>query len=336
MDSSQTSHNLIECEPSMENTQNREYQDSVFVHYFTHYLEKLLILCKALDSSITSEDIELIKLENTLYTGIKNDISCKVGNRLIFLIEHQSTVNENMPLRFLEYIGRIFELILEVRDRYARLLIKIPTPEFYVFYTGSENLPAVQELKLSDAFIAEVEKPQLELIVKVINLNSKENAELLNKTPDLKEYTEFVNVVKDFKLKYGNNGYDKAIRYCIKNNILKGYMASNAKEIESMLVAEYDYDLDMQVQKEENYRKGMLEGILKGKKEGIIKGMLKGLQKGKKEGKKEGIKEGIKEGLQKGKKEEQKTLARRMKDENLDIAIIQKITKLSREDIENL
>ena len=79
-----------------------------------------------------------------------------------------------------------------------------------------------------------------------------------------------------------------------------------------MLVAEYDYDLDMQVQKEENYRKGMLEGILKG------------------------IKEGIKEGLQKGKKEEQKTLARRMKNENIDIAIIQKITKLSREDIENL
>ena len=93
---------------------------------------------------------------------------------------------------------------------------------------------------------------------------------------------------------------------------------------ESMLVAEYDYDLDMQVQKEENYRKGMLEGILKGKKEGIIKGMLKGLQKG------------IKEGLQKGRKEEQKTLARRMKDENIDIAIIQKITKLSREDIEKL
>ena len=197
-----------------------------------------------------------------------------------------------------------------------------------MFYTGSENLPAVQELKLSDAFIAEVEKPQLELIVKVINLNSKENAELLNKTPDLKEYTEFVNVVKNFKSKYGNNGYDKAIRYCIKNNILKDYMASNAKEIESMLVAEYDYDLDMQVQKEENYRKGMLEGILKGKKEGIIKGMLKGLQKGKKEGKKEGIKE--------GKKEEQKTLARRMKDENLDIDIIQKITKLSKEDIEKL
>ena len=349
MDSSQTSDKLIECSSSMKDNQNREYQDSVFVHYFTHYLEKLLILCKALDSSITSEDIELIKLENTLFLKYRAYLLCRLGKNkastyrytptfyfclapriyalyfkndpkefhqninlqsnylrcILYILIYiriykilaeciKNIFDTLLPLRFLEYIGRIFELILEVRDRYARLLIKIPTPEFYVFYTGSENLPAMQELKLSDAFIAEVENPQLELIVKVINLNSKENAELLNKTPDLKEYTEFVNVVKDFKSKYGNNGYDKAIRYCI--------------------------------------RKGMLEGILKGKKEGIIKGMLKGLQKGKKEGKEEGIKEG----LQKGKKEEQKTLARRMKDENIDIDIIQKITKLSREDIENL
>ena len=300
----------------MKDNRNRQYQDSFFVWLFSTFIDKLLQLCKALDKSITTEDIELIKLENTLYTGIKNDISCKVGNRLIFLIEHQSTVNENMPLRCLQYIGRIFEKIIETRDRYARLLIKIPTPEFYVFYTGNENLPAIQELKLSDAFIQKVESPQLELIVKVINLNSKENEKLLDECPILKEYAEFIRIVKEYRVKYGKEGYDKAIRHCIKHGILKDFIAQNAKEVESMLVAEYNYDMDMQVQKEENYRKGMLEGILKGKKEGIIKGMLKGLQK--------------------GKKEEQKTLARRMKDENLDIDIIQKITKLSREDIEKL
>ena len=127
-------------------------------------------------------------LENTLYNGIKNDVSCKVGDKLIFLIEHQSTVNENMPVRFLEYIGRVFEKILKTEDSYARLLIKIPTPEFYVFYTGDEALPAVKELRLSNAFIQEAEKPQLELVVKVINLNAKENAELLGGCPILKEY----------------------------------------------------------------------------------------------------------------------------------------------------
>lgn len=316
----------------MEDNQNRKYQDSVFVHLFTHNLEKLLTLCKALDPSITSEDIELIKLENTLYTGIKNDISCKVDNRLIFLMEHQSTINENMPLRFLEYIGRIFELILEVRDRYARLLIKIPMPEFYVFYTGNESMSAVQELKLSDAFIDEVKNPQLELVVKVINLNSKENEWFLESCSILKEYAKFVSVVKDFKLKQGKKGYDMAIRYCIKNNILKDYIISHAKEVEGMLVAEYDYNLDLQVQREECYKKGILEGMQQGMEKGLLNGLQKGLQKGKKEGRLEGKKEGRLE----GKEEERMILARRMKKANFDVSVIQEITKLSSEEIEKL
>ena len=284
--------------------QNRQYQDSVFVRLFTYYIKKLLSVCKALDPSITSEDIELIKLENTLYTGIKNDISCKVENRLIFLIEHQSTINENMPLRCLQYIGRIFEKILEMRDRYARLLIKIPTPEFYVFYTGTENLPAIQELRLSDAFIQETEKPQLELIVKVINLNSKGNDKLLNECPTLREYTEFVRIVKEYRVKYGKEGYDKAIRYCIKHGILKDFIVENAKEIESMLVAEYDYDLDMQVQREESYNAGIAQGISQGISQGEARGFL--------------------------------TTASRMKKANFAIPVIQEMTGLSREEIEKL
>ena len=284
--------------------QNRQYQDSVFVRLFSTCIDKLLSVCKALDPSITSKDIELIKLENTLYTGIKNDISCKVENRLIFLIEHQSTVNENMPTRCLQYIGRILEKILKMKDRYARLLIKIPTPEFYVFYTGSENLPAIQELLLSDAFIQETEKPQLELIVKVINLNSKENDKLLNDCPILREYAQFVRIVKEYRTKYGKEGYDKAIRYCIRHGILKDFIVDNAKEVESMLVAEYDYDLDMQVQREESYNAGMLVGIQRGEARGEARGFL--------------------------------TTALRMKKANCDVAFISEMTGLSKEEIAKL
>ena len=297
---------------SEKDNQNRQYQDSVFVRLFTYYIKKLLSVCKVLDPSITSEDIELIKLENTLYTGIKNDISCKVENRLIFLIEHQSTVNENMPLRCLQYIGRIFEKILEMRDRYARLLIKIPTPEFYVFYTGNENLPAIQELKLSDAFIQETETPQLELVVKVINLNSKGNDKLLKECPILKEYTDFVRIVKEYRAKYGKEGYDKAIRYCIKHGILKDFIVENAKEIESMLVAEYDYDLDMQVQREESYNAGVAQGITQGMAQGISQGISQGETRG------------------------FLTTASRMKKANFAIPVIQEMTGLSKKEIEKL
>ena len=46
--------------------------------------------------------------------------------KLIVLVEHQSTVNENMPFRCLEYVTRIYEGIVPVRKRYAEKVYKIP------------------------------------------------------------------------------------------------------------------------------------------------------------------------------------------------------------------
>ncbi len=63
------------------------------------------------------------------------------------------------------------------------------------------------------------ENPQLELVVKVINLNSKENDKLLDECPILKEYTEFVRIVKEYRAKYGKEEYDKASgEFCLKAN----------------------------------------------------------------------------------------------------------------------
>ena len=227
------------------------------MHFSTTHKKELLSICKALDPSIMADEIELITLENTLYTGVKNDISCIVGNKSIFWVEHQSTVNQNMPIRFLEYIGRVLERTLRVEDRYARLLIKIPEPQFYVFYTGDENLPAIEDMLLSKAFIQATKKPQQELIVRVINLNSKDATKLFKGCPKIREYVQFVRIVKKYLAKYGKKGYNNAIRCCIKHDILKDYTMENAKEIEGMLVAEYDYNMDIRVQREESYNAGI-------------------------------------------------------------------------------
>jgi len=243
---------------------NREFKDSVFVDLLTSDKNNLLSLCKALDKSIVTDDIELIKLENILYQGVKNDVSCQIEDRLIILIEHQSTINENMPLRFLEYIAMLYLAILDARDRYAKFLIEIPTPEFYVLYNGDEDYPLEKELFLSDAFIQKSENPQLELVVKVININFEENNKLLEECNILKEYAEFIYQVKINKVKYGKDGYNKAIRHCIEHNILKDYIISHAKEVEGMLFAEYDYNMDIQVQREESYNAGIKEGIKEG------------------------------------------------------------------------
>ena len=98
--------------------------------------------------------------------------------------------------------------------------------------------------------------------------------------------------------------------------------------VKGMLVAEYDYNLDLQVQREECYKKGILEGMQQGMEKGLLNGLQKGLQKGKKEG--------ILEGKKEGKEEERMILARRMKKANFDVSVIQEITKLSSEEIEKL
>ncbi|WP_024470698.1 Rpn family recombination-promoting nuclease/putative transposase, partial [Treponema pedis] len=110
-----------------------------------------------------SVPVEQLRLDNVMYMSIVNDVSCLVDNKIIVLAEHQSTINENMPLRCLEYIARLYEKVQATTDRYLRKLSPIPAPEFYVFYNGLEEYPEKTILKLSDAFAEKQNAPQLEL-----------------------------------------------------------------------------------------------------------------------------------------------------------------------------
>jgi len=104
-------------------------------------------------------------MEQALYKTFNNDVSWEIDGKLIVLVEHQSTVNENMPFRCLEYVTRIYEGIVPIRKRYAEKVYKIPNPDFYVVYVGKDKLPPEQELRLSDAFY-EKDGSKLELVVK--------------------------------------------------------------------------------------------------------------------------------------------------------------------------
>jgi hypothetical protein len=63
-----------------------------------------------------------------------NDISFLLDKKQVVLLEHQSTPNENMPLRLLMYIGRVYEKILTSKDIYRSRRITIPRPNFIVLY----------------------------------------------------------------------------------------------------------------------------------------------------------------------------------------------------------
>jgi hypothetical protein len=244
---------------------NRRYKDSVFVDLFGEdkdAKENFLSLYNALHGTHLDSSTELkpLRLDNVMYMSFCNDVSCLIDNKIIVLAEHQSTVNANMPVRFLEYVSRLYEQIQTPRDRYLRKLKQIPTPEFYVFYNGKEKYPSKAELRLSDAFTVKSAKPCLELVVKVLNINYNKDNGLLERCKPLEEYTLFVEAVRRHIRLDAENGFKNAIKECIRNDILRDYLERKSREVMNMLVAEYDYDTDIAVQREEEREIAFADG----------------------------------------------------------------------------
>jgi len=292
---------------------NRNYKDSVFVDLFStdeKAKERFLSLYNALHGTQLHDVtlLENIKLEQVMYMSFANDVSYLVENKIIFLIEHQSTINPNMPLRCLEYVSRLYEKLFESKEKYSRKLLNIPTPEFYVFYNGIEPYPCDKTLKLSHAFIELTEQPNLELIVKIVNINQHNEHPLLEMCKPINEYSIFVQTVREWKAVDPVHGFQKAVEECIANNILREYLERKAKEVINMLLAEYNYEEDIAVQRAEERELAFAEGIEQGRSEGIEQGSHKKAVES----------------------------ARVLKQLHCDTAMIMQVTGLSAEEIETL
>ena len=139
-------------------TENRKHKDSLFVDYFSKdrdWKQHFLSLYNALHGTnlqVETTKLERVNLEQVLYMDYYNDIAVMVNDQFILMIEHQSTINPNMPLRLLEYVTRIYGNKVDSKTKFSNKLIPLAKPEFFVFYTGKENIPPESYLYLSDAF----------------------------------------------------------------------------------------------------------------------------------------------------------------------------------------
>jgi len=241
---------------------NREYKSSVFSMLFSEP-EKMLELYNALTGSniINTASIVDATLTDTLFMNRINDLAFVVQDRLVILVEHQSTINKNMALRLLLYIARVYEKILDTKAMYRDKLIKIPRPQFFVLYNGVNIFPEREKISLSNAFFDQDNIDVgglLELEVDIINVNQGYNKDLHKKSETLSCYVIFVSKVREF-LKEGlelENAITKTINYCIKNNILADFLNKHSKEVKNMLVYEFDLDTAKEVWLEEGVDKG--------------------------------------------------------------------------------
>ncbi|MDR3147658.1 MAG: hypothetical protein LBU00_04690 [Treponema sp.] len=182
-----------------------------------------------------------------------------------------------MPLRILQYIGRVYEKLTAGLKAFGRKLIKIPRPEFIVLYNGVDPYPDESILNLSDAFedVSDLGielPPDLELRVKVYNINKGHNEEKLRKCGALAGYSEFVGKVREITaemtggrvpLKLSDEELSKAIKgamgWCIGHDVLREFFERNGSEVMNMLFNEFSLEDELAVEREVAWEEGREE-----------------------------------------------------------------------------
>lgn len=258
---------------------NRQVKSSAFTVLFGDS-KNAAQLFTALDGrEVSPEDIHFTTLEGVLFVARKNDMAFTVNNRVLIISEHQSTLNENMPLRSIIYYGRTIEKLIEKRSLYRTRLLPVPTPEFFVFYNGNSPFPSEKILKLSDAYLEKDDSPMLELTVKVININLPQNHSILKKCRPLYEYSWFIQKIKDY-LKLGlerDEAIIHAVKDCEREGILADFVQEHGSEVLNMLFTEFNMDDALEVR----YEEGFEDGEEKGEFLKLIKQVCRKLEKGK-------------------------------------------------------
>jgi len=243
---------------------NREYKDSVFTLLFND--EKVLAEVYGAISGINlgaDVKITIATLKKVLAGGLFNDVAFVLNDRLVVLIEHQSTINNNMPLRMLLYIAEIYDRLSKDEDLYSRKMFSIPRPEFIVLYNGVEDMPDKQILRLSDMFKnanGAGNPANLELVVTVYNINKGRNPEMARRSPTLDGYETFIHTVRENeKTMCFDDALRKAVVDCINQNVLKEFLENHKREVISMLTQEWDWDKALEVTKKEAWEDGRKE-----------------------------------------------------------------------------
>ncbi|MBR0365266.1 MAG: hypothetical protein IJH94_00505 [Clostridia bacterium] len=258
----------------MDGKANRAVKDSVFTNLFArkkYTLELYRALFPDDTDDLTEDDFEIITLENVLMRDIYNDLGILVKNKLILLVEAQSTWSRSITFRMFMYLAGVYkEYIVEHElDLYTDRVPKLPEPELYVIYTGeNKNLP--DTLSLADVFFGG--KKTVDLNVKVIT--NGVNGDIIY------QYVAFTRVVNE---QIKQHGYTKTaiaetIRICKDENVLREYLISCEKEVFDMLDVLFDHDFIAKAHdntvREEGIKEGIKEGALSAFAGLVKKGML--------------------------------------------------------------
>ena len=224
-----------------------KYKDRLFRFIFGNpdKREWTLNLYNAMNNSHYTDpnEIEYNTIEDAVYLGMKNDVSFIIVNEMN-LWEHQSSYNPNMPVRFLIYAAKLYDKYFNKHDlsKYGRKLQKVPHSKCVCFYNGTEDRPEQELLKLSDAFIIHGAEADIEVVVKMLNINYGHNKKIMETSIQLGEYAWFVDRARTLQDEL--NDIDLAIDTVIEEMpdsfSIKKFLIAHKAEVKGMFLTEYN------------------------------------------------------------------------------------------------
>ena len=230
----------------MEKEINRNSKDRLFKLIFGRNENKewTLSLYNAVNgSSYTNpDDITITTVEDALYLSMKNDVSFIIAETMN-LYEHQSTYNPNMPIRMLMYSGMAYSKYIKEKgiNIYRNKLNTVPAPRLVTFYNGLEETEDSVILRLSEAFRNDT-KGDIEVTVRMLNINHGRNKELMEQCRPLGDYSNFVDTVR--RLKEEGIPTEDAVHIAIRklgiNSPIRKYLLANEAEVRMLVITEYD------------------------------------------------------------------------------------------------
>ena len=309
--------------------------------------EACIFINKVLGLKDTEYEISIDKLEKCDTSFITKSYYCKETDviyrrtdmEVYFLIEHQSSVDSNMPARIVEYAVEILRDIIKNREKENKRNKKLnkntkisqtkqklqPTIIPIVLYTGESKwnvktyirevqveMPGYKNQEFGRYILVDANKYKEEELLKEEEALAK--VVLLERSKNIEETYEKINQRK----------MDEYVE-----EIIKEYTCNVAKRLLS----------DEAVEKiREKYKKVgggksmLVDYLIRAKEEGRVLGRTDGI----KLGRADGIKVGLKEGKKSGRIEEKLKIAKALKNMGLKIEDIEKATKLSKVEIEKL
>ena len=297
---------------------NQEHKSRLFSYIFgrEETKKRTLSLYNSLSGTnyTDPDDITITTIEDVIYMGMKNDLSYIVTDKVslygtLNINEHQSTENPNMPIREFMYAARLYDKYLKMnrKNPYSSAVIPLPIPKLVVLYNGLADVPDETLMRLSDAFktqirenlisakenvdtvseeelekkveaVLEKASPDIEVTVRMVNINYGHSKNILSACEPLNEYAWLIEQIRS-NINAGmeiDKAADKALDDMPNDYELKEQLMAHRAEVVGMWINEYNEEETMQMFKEEGIKIGEQRGRREGRQEGRREGRQEG------------------------------------------------------------